>query len=278
MAIEVERLLTDFRCLSPEEFVAAYAGGRRDFRGINLLREYLEALAQGIDAREYRPPTDHPRFGYWRESVSPLWVDRMRWQPPAELYDGSPVFHWESDAFEPLLERDWENQEEYPEVEVVDLEGVDLSEINLQGAYLHRVNLTAANLEGARLQRAILIDVALSGSNLRGADLREAVTSGVVFDGADITGARFDRARLQGADFRDAILRRVRFSKAVLDETIWRDADLTLARFSRNSLIRADLRGLDLTDVRLNDSIICGSRINSRQQRALLDALSIRRQ
>src|SRR5437867_3964214 len=117
MAIDAERLAADFRSLTPEQLLADYADGRRVFQGVNLLRRHIEALATQVSEREYRPPAAGLRFGYWRETVSPLWVDRRTWSPPAELYDGAPVFHWETNEFEGLLERNWEEVEDWPEVE-----------------------------------------------------------------------------------------------------------------------------------------------------------------
>ena len=263
--------------MTPERFLADYSSGRRDFQGINLLGEYLEPLASEIDEYEYLPPAAGLPFGYWRETVSPLGVDRKTPALP-ELYEGAPVFHWEDDAFMCLLERNWEDlDEDPPEVEVVDFTGAELAAVNLQGAYLYRVNLTGANLEGARLQRAILVDVDMSCAKLRSADLREAVASGTRFIDADLTGVRAERAALEAADFTGSNLSRIRFRRANLAFTIWRGATLSRSRFSRNSLLGADFRGLDLAGVRFGDSVVSGCLISPRQVTALLNSLSISR-
>ena len=91
MAIDPKQLASDFMCLSPDEFLDQYAAGRRDFKGVNLLREYIEPLADRIGSW-YKKPTQGGRYGYWKESVSPLWMDKFQgdyWD-----YDAGSVFKW----------------------------------------------------------------------------------------------------------------------------------------------------------------------------------------
>ena len=278
MPIDSDRLIADFLSRTPEELLDSYAKEDRDFRGTNLLRSYIEPLAEKVDARLYSPPPQGLQYGYWRDTVSPLWVDRTIRSIGPEFYEGSPVFHWDDGGFTCLLENDWELQEEDPrEVEVTDLARSDLANINLQGAYLYRVNLAGASLQGVKLQRAVLIDVDLSGAELQDADFREAIADGTNFSGADLTACRFERASLAGCDFSGANLYRARLRRANLYATIWKNAVLRRTRFSRNNLIGADLRGLSLEGVRLQDAIVSGSLILPEQEGSLLDALSVSR-
>lgn len=277
MSIDGERLASDFRSLTPDQLLKEYVAGRRQFQGINLLRAYIEPLAQQLDNWQYKPPTAGLQFGYWRDTVSPLWVDRRTWAPPAELYDGAPVFHWEGDSFCCLLESNWEEVEDWPEVEVADLARAELPGINLQGSYLYRVNLAGANLEGAKMQRAIFVEVDLSDANLRGADLRECLAAGSRFQRADLTGTRAERTNLRRADFSGADLSRVRFRRANLSATIWRQSTLSRTRFDRNNLTRADFRNLDFAGVHFGDSVVTGCQILAGDESALLDSLSVSR-
>lgn len=70
-----------------------------------------------------------------------------------------------------------------------DLQGADLSGLNLREIRLNAANLAGANLEGADLSEA-----RLNAVNLRDCNLRRA----------NLTGATLHRADLRGADLRDA--------------------------------------------------------------------------
>lgn len=265
--IDPQRVVADFRAMYPEELVARYGAGERDFHSINLLRAELASLAKDINYYSYGPPTGGVRFGYWGHQVSPLWVDRQtHWEP---------IFHWDEDKFECLVEESWEDHEEWPEVTTKDLSGADLSEINLQGAYLYKVDLRKARLVRAQFQAAILVDVDLSGAALEYADFREARMISTRFVGTNLHMARLERASLQGADFSHADLSRAKLRRANLRSTIWKGTNISWARFSRNALIGADLRGLDLTNVNLADATVYGSLITPEQQESFLDALAI---
>jgi uncharacterized protein YjbI with pentapeptide repeats len=83
-----------------------------------------------------------------------------------------------------------------------DLSGVDLTGVNLQGAELHKANLRGADLSMANLRNANLVE----------ADLREANVLGTEFSGANLMGANLYGAqgmwagRLGGTNLFDASL------------------------------------------------------------------------
>lgn len=265
--VDKARIVRDFAALYPAELLERYAAGERDFHGINLLRAEIEALADEIDF--YDPPSPGIPFGYWKETVSPLWVDRRTaWEP---------LFHWEGNGFEPLLEATWEEKEDWPDIEETDLSGRDLSDINLQGAYLYRVNLTGATLRGAKFQAAVLIEVDLSAADLEKADFRESVAPGVKLNNANLKGARIERAMLRGADLSSACLTRARLRRANLSLTSWSGAILSATRFSRNNLNGADFRDLDFANAKLADATVYGCLIAPEQEAPFLDALEISR-
>jgi uncharacterized protein YjbI with pentapeptide repeats len=81
-------------------------------------------------------------------------------------------------------------------------EGADLSEANLQ--LYHGVNLSGANLAGARFHGANLQGVNFIGANLQGADFTKTKLCGANFTGAKIYGANFTGAYL--ADLSDVDL------------------------------------------------------------------------
>lgn len=86
------------------------------------------------------------------------------------------------------------------------LRSINLQQASLQRACLHDSDLQDADLTGADLRQArldhadlrrtVLSDCDLRGADLRGADLRGAIT----------TGARLESARLEGADLRNTDL------------------------------------------------------------------------
>jgi len=85
MSAHHDRIVTDFRAMYPEELVARYSAGERDFHGSNLLRAELERLADELEV--YEPPRNGVPYGYWGRQVSPLWIDSQnRWEP---------LIHWD---------------------------------------------------------------------------------------------------------------------------------------------------------------------------------------
>ncbi len=77
---------------------------------------------------------------------------------------------------------------EHPDI-LLDLEGADLSELDLSDA-----RLNAARLAGANLERADLRNARLNAADMRDCNLRQA----------NLSGATLHRANLTGADLRGA--------------------------------------------------------------------------
>jgi uncharacterized protein YjbI with pentapeptide repeats len=109
-----------------------------------------------------------------------------------------------------------------------DLVKADLQKTNLQDAYWgadrRQVNLSGADLFGARMVNA----------SLKGANAVEAI-----FYDADLSGAQFSRANLQGANFRNAVLRKCRFIGSDVRKAIFDKADLEGATFQGATLAGA---------------------------------------
>ena len=99
---------------------------------------------------------------------------------------------------------------------------IDLSGIDLSGAYLFEADLSGVNLLGANLQRACLIGANLNGAILLGANLQGAYANDANFQCADLRRARLAGSRFQSTDL----------SYADLFEAETADAD-----FSRANLI-----------------------------------------
>jgi len=111
------------------------------------------------------------------------------------------------------------------------LEGADLSNANLQRAYLWQANLQGACFFGAKLQDAIL-----NASNLQGADLRGAELQGAYLKEAELQGANLISARLQGAHF---------------DRANLQGAKLLFTKLQGATLEGTELQGANLHDANL---------------------------
>lgn len=79
-----------------------------------------------------------------------------------------------------------------------DLQGADLSKLNLNRASLTKANLRGADLQRTKLKLADLAGADLTDANLQGADLGGADLYNAVLKGANTEGTSFDGAYLVG--------------------------------------------------------------------------------
>jgi Pentapeptide repeats (8 copies) len=79
---------------------------------------------------------------------------------------------------------------------------LNLSRVDLRGAFLHDARLSEAQFRHSNLARAYLPGAQLQNADLEDVDLREAK-----LQGARLTGANLHRAHLQGADLQGVDLR-----------------------------------------------------------------------
>jgi len=113
-----------------------------------------------------------------------------------------------SDAGDMTEWNEWRKASRRAEIEIegaflvrANLSGADLVGANLGGAILSGANLSGADLSGANLSGADL-----AHANLGGADLTEANLSGAGLGGANLSGADLVSANLSGSNFADAIV------------------------------------------------------------------------
>jgi hypothetical protein len=126
----------------------------------------------------------------------------------------------------------------------VQLPGAYLINTNLSGVWMPHANLTGANFFTADLTRAIFNGAILTGADLTGADLTRAS-----FAGATLTGATLQGASLNGADL----------SWANLTDADFYLADLTGADLNRADLTRANLYVATLTGATLTGATLTGT-------------------
>jgi uncharacterized protein YjbI with pentapeptide repeats len=132
-------------------------------------------------------------------------------------------------------------REHYPSTPA-DLQGADLSGMNLDGYVLIDARLNGANLERASLRGTNLIKAILPNARLEGADLRGSQLGYAVCDEADFRNTRLAGALCTGAQFRSA-----NFSGAQLGP----EEEFEAAGFYGTDLRRAIFKGADLTKVGL---------------------------
>jgi uncharacterized protein YjbI with pentapeptide repeats len=132
-----------------------------------------------------------------------------------------------------------------------DLEGINLSNAELEDADFEGRSLSKANLTGAKLKGASFVDAGLTEADLTEANLRwtnftEAHLGFATFDDADMLGANLTDAELccaslQGTNLEKAILDNVEASGV---HAI--GANLSFARMIGSDLSEADLSGANL--------------------------------
>lgn len=114
----------------------------------------------------------------------------------------------------------WRNKN--PEV------SVDLSQADLRGAKLAKVHLKNADLKGVKLQFADLNGADLESANLKNAKLQEVNLQRASLRNAKLAGASLLESNLQYADLENADLQGAQLNEdALLTETILRGANLS---------------------------------------------------
>jgi uncharacterized protein YjbI with pentapeptide repeats len=138
-------------------------------------------------------------------------------------------------------------------LETLNARQIDMSRLELPGAYLSGVQLESgflinANLAGADLSHAKLSSVALVGAELAGANLAGANLWGADLPGADLSGANLFIADLSGADLTGANLIGANLRSANLTEAYVHRVELSGANLLGANLSGAELFG-DLSGV-----------------------------
>jgi uncharacterized protein YjbI with pentapeptide repeats len=137
-----------------------------------------------------------------------------------------------------------------------DLEGVDLSNLMLEGVHFSRANLRKAKLVRAKLSGACLYDAELYRADLAEADLQSANLRS-----AKMFGAVLNQANATNADLAGAILAKSNLRNARLDGAHIEGADLTGAELDGARLHGARCGGtnfanLDLSHIEGLDTVV----------------------
>lgn len=160
-------------------------------------------------------------------------------------------------TLEQLMERIRRKESlEGAELSSLDLNGVDLSHMNLRNAIFDEVILYKANLAYADLTGATLAGLNLQEANCEGANFSEADLSEAKLCGANLSHAVLQETDLMKADLRHANLEKVKaqgvdFSEADLSDATLVGASLISADLTDCKLHRTNLSRADLTEASL---------------------------
>lgn len=124
---------------------------------------------------------------------------------------------------------------------IPDLQGANLSNVNLRGANLANVNLEKAVFYGADLSGAWLVE-----ANLRRSDFTSAICFETIFNSAELSHAYLTHADCSRASLINANLKNVYLIEAYLVEAKLKNANLEAADLSNAYLTGADLTGANL--------------------------------
>ncbi len=161
--------------------------------------------------------------------------------------------------------------------------GANLSNLNLAGARLVKANLENVNFEGSNLEKSVVVDSHLKGANFDSANLTRADLSfsyleDAHFCAADLIGTDFSWANLKGARICAADLTGAIFYGAGLERTNFSQSNLNSVDFSRadmrrTCLIEAKLAFTKFTDVDLSTVVGLMSVIHEFASSIALDTL-----
>lgn len=154
-------------------------------------------------------------------------------------------------------------------LEGADFHGMDLREINLERVHIEHANLKDVNLEGIVLDYRNIQHTNLQGANLSNADISDAYLYGVNLQGADLTGtnmknthvndsnmnhANLQDADLSGVNLQDANLIGANFQDAILQGALMAETDLRKLNFDGANMQFANLEYADLRDASLQST------------------------
>jgi hypothetical protein len=160
-------------------------------------------------------------------------------------------------------------RKDYPEKDV------DLSEANLERAYLNSIDFTRTNLDGANLSKtslnwAIFSYASLRGANLARAELYKANFEGAVLNKTDLNSSFLGDAVFLEASLTDANLREAYLNGANLRSAYLNGADLSEADLSMVNLCYAHLERAILARCRVYGIVTCNDELREAIQSDLI--------
>lgn len=242
----------------------------RLFRATEQLKRRGFSALVGIQALE-AIAKDSPRY-HWK--IMELLATFVRNAPRRKEEEGIPDDI--QAALSVIGQRDTEKDPENQKLDLsnADIAGAKLGQAKLQGAFLKGANLQGAYLFQADLQRANLIEANLQEAFLKKANLQEASLHQAKLRKADCQFANLQEAFLVEANLQEAVLYGANLQGAYLDQANLQQADLGTSKLrmadlrdtnlqeaylQRAKLQRADLRGANLQEADLIEAELQGT-------------------
>jgi uncharacterized protein YjbI with pentapeptide repeats len=148
----------------------------------------------------------------------------------------------------------------------LDLSTASFGELDLERAYLLKVNLTGVRLTKLRLYQTLFDNSMLSNSDVTagsfesveihrsqatGINLSDAILNSVLFQRCRVNLSQFHESKLTACRFIKCDLREADFQSARLKNVAFRDCDLRNARFPGAAFQQIDLRGSQIAGIHL---------------------------
>ncbi len=137
-----------------------------------------------------------------------------------------------------------------------DLQGLDLSSLNLKGACFRNALLNGVSLKQSNLEGADLTEASLGESDLSGANLKHTILTDADLKGANLQEADLSNSVLDNALFEKANLQKASLGESSALETAFVDADLTGAVITKSICSGADFSGSIVRDVDFRQSVL----------------------
>jgi uncharacterized protein YjbI with pentapeptide repeats len=158
-----------------------------------------------------------------------------------------------------------------------EIEGLDLRETDLRGAFLDGAHLEGAHLDGAHLEGAHLVGAHLEGAHLVGAHLETAHLTDAHLESANFSDVHLEGAELWNAYLVRASLYGTHLEKAHLDGAHLETAELIGAHLEGAFLYGTHLEGANLTGVHLQRANLMYAHLESANFRyAYLEGAGLR--
>ncbi|MEO0427057.1 MAG: pentapeptide repeat-containing protein [Pseudomonadota bacterium] len=224
------------------------------------------STANMLESELTQRPPDWRSWSNWMEDFEKEYRDR-KGLTAAELRESGNTAEFETDAKERFADY-------IAKLEAPNLDGRDVRQAALWGAFI-----PGANFREANMQRAILFEAELQGADLTGAAMQEAILSKAQMQGADFSGAGMHSANLIGAEMQGAILRRAEMQEsdassaemqgAILFGARMRAADFSGANMRGADLVSAEMQGADLSHAKLQGAVLRGAEMQAANLRGV---------
>ncbi len=134
----------------------------------------------------------------------------------------------------------------------VNLQGKDLSGIDLRMANFQEANLESVNLSNSDVSMANLKSANLENANLSFANFQRSNLSSAIIKNANLVNTLLDSANLKSVNLRKSNLENASMIWSTLDYALMQEANLTNCIMNLSSLIRTNLSKATLLNTRLS--------------------------